>query len=395
MKNKLILRIINNPFEVYRKGKILLRYRRSKMLNKRLLSSSGKVDFHYGVWGIGNAGDIVLFQEVENTIQKHPFYQRDLGTGEICEEEIELLNKKARVLVLGGGGLFLKDSNSNSNSGWQFNIKESRLDKLHVPLVLFAVGYNRFRGQEEFDEVFESHLLKTISKAAFVGLRNTGSINAIKTYLPEELQSKIKFQPCPTTIIKKLHPEVEQSFNFNRKRDKKIAINIAFDREEMRFKGRFKSILASLVSICESYKAEAWKVEFVGHCKVDKKIKPYIKSKFPFKDLTYDSYDQIIDYYKNVPITIGMRGHAQMIPFGIGNGILSLISHDKMKWFLDDIKHPEWGIEILSEQFESDLQEKLEKLISDYDAVQKKINLAQDMLYQLTMDNVKEINSLR
>ena len=395
MKNSFIQRLISNPLEVFKKGILLLRYRKSKLNNKKLLNSDEKVSFHYGVWGIGNAGDTVLYKEVERSIQKKRFFQRDLNAGELNKMEIDLLNQKGDLLVLGGGGLFLRDTNSNSNSGWQFNVKEDLLDKLTIPLAIFAVGYNRFRGQKDFDEVFESHLLKTISKASFIGLRNNGSIAAIKSYLPDDLKSKIKFQPCPTTIIKQLNPSVQRSFDFSKYKDRKLVVNIAFDREEKRFQGKFEQIIQVILNVCDRFNTTGWKVEFTGHCKADKKIKPYIKGKYLFKDLTYDSYKQILNYYRNVPITIGMRGHAQMIPFGIGNGIISLISHDKMKWFLEDIEHAEWGVEILAEDFEINLKSGIENIITNFDQVQKEISIAQEKLYQVTMENVKEIQSLR
>lgn len=394
-KDSFIQRLIENPFEILPKAKALFRYYKAKRSNGKLLKSLVKFTYHYGVWGIGNAGDTVLFKEVEYAIQKKTFYQRDLNWGEINEVELNRLNKKGNCLVLGGGGLFLKDTNSNSNSGWQFNIAENLLDQLQIPLIIFAVGYNRFRGQEEFDKVFESHLLKTITKASFVGLRNQGSIQAIKSYLPDGLKHKVKFQPCPTTIIKNLHPGIERSFDFSIKQDRKIVINIAFDREEKRFKGKFQEIIDSIFKVCEKWQTKGWKIEFSGHCKADKKIRSFIKGKFQFVDLTYDSYSEILAYYRNVPLTVGMRGHAQMIPFGIGNAILSLISHDKMKWFLDDIEHEEWGVELLSDQFESQLNAGVSHLIDNFKSIQEEISTAQEKLYVITQENVAIIRNLR
>jgi hypothetical protein len=41
-----------------------------------------------------------------------------------------------------------------------------------------------------------------------------------------------------------------------------------------------------------------------------------------------------------------MRGHSQMIPFGCQTPILSLVSHNKLQWFLDDIGQPDWGVDL-------------------------------------------------
>lgn len=45
---------------------------------------------------------------------------------------------------------------------------------------MFAVGYNRFRGQEDFDQFFKEHINLFVEKAEFIGLRNHGSIESIK-----------------------------------------------------------------------------------------------------------------------------------------------------------------------------------------------------------------------
>ena len=35
-----------------------------------------------------------------------------------------------------------------------------------------------------------------------------------------------------------------------------------------------------------------------------------------------------------------------MIPFGLGTPILSLVSHPKLRFFLEDIRRPEWGFDV-------------------------------------------------
>ena len=60
-------------------------------------------------------------------------------------------------------------------------------------------------------------------------------------------------------------------------------------------------------------------------------------------------------------MVIGMRGHAQMIPFGVGCKIVTLGSHKKVRWFLEDI-----GME----QFYVDINEDIEGLSNRiYDCV--------------------------
>lgn len=352
---------------------------------------STKVAAHYGVWGFRNAGDTILFQEVERCFNKTFFWRRDISSGEIDGAEIEWVNKRVNYLVLGGGGLFLKDSNSNSNSNWQFNISIKNLEKLNVPLVLFAVGYNRFRDQDEFDAVFTPHLIKTVEKSVFVGLRNHGSIEAIKEYLPDNLKDKLIFQPCPTTIIKYNHPEYYKKTEILQARKKTVAINIAFDRHEKRFNGNHEKVFGSIIAVAEFAEKLGCKVVFVGHTIIDRGIQNYLNSKFDYVDLTFKSVDSICEFYSNVALTIGMRGHAQMVPFGLGNPIISLVSHNKMRWFLEDIGHVEWGVEIHDEAFETILKEKVESILSNFVMVRNQVSDAIDILKEVTDKNISFI----
>ena len=61
--------------------------------------------------------------------------------------------------------------------------------------------------------------------------------------------------------------------------------------------------------------------------------------------------------YSNMDTVVCDRGHAQMIPFSLGCKILTPISHNKLKWFLDDIQLNEFGIE----ENDSELGDKLIK----------------------------------
>ena len=84
-------------------------------------------------------------------------------------QTLNRINDDVKGLVIGGGGLFLRDTNANQNSGWEWNCSIENLRKIDVPIIVFAVGFNRFRGQEDFDPIFRSHLQELVQKSAFFG----------------------------------------------------------------------------------------------------------------------------------------------------------------------------------------------------------------------------------
>ena len=91
---------------------------------------------------------------------------------------------------------------------------------------------------------------------------------------------------------------------------------------------------------------------YVAHMKDDFQFISYLdneKISYAIVDLTNALPFKIIDFYKKVDIILGMRGHAQMIPFGMNCGIITLGSHDKMKWILEDIDQTNLYIELQNE----------------------------------------------
>ena len=56
------------------------------------------------------------------------------------------------------------------NSGWQWNCSKENY-KNHYTFGSFAVGYNRFRFQEDFEKVFSDSMNTLSEKSKFLGLK--------------------------------------------------------------------------------------------------------------------------------------------------------------------------------------------------------------------------------
>ena len=141
---------------------------------------------------------------------------------------------------------------------------------------------NVFNDGEHFIPVFKEHIKLCVEKSVFFGLRNYGSINSVKKYLPDYLRDKLKYQPCPTTIIE----------------------------------------------------AGANKITFFGHHILDKHsryAKFFENSGYPILPLYKYPENDIYKFYKAKKLVIGMRGHSLMIPFGLTVPVISLETQEKQK----------------------------------------------------------------
>lgn len=348
---------------------------------------------HFGLHEPGNAGDTLLFQAVrdifDKRLGKNEWILRNVHRQVTLENIKKINDSNCNAIIIGGGGLFLSDTNKNPNSGWQFNCSTSLIRKINKPIIVFAVGYNRFRGQNEFVPVFRENIRELVNRSIFFGLRNVGSVQKTAKYLYRN-KSKLTLQPCPTTLLSYLYPEKGKRGveGFTRK----IAINMAFDRRNLRFTNRESKTINEMRKLISELNKLKYDVDIVCHCGNDAEFASFMRDeKYRLVWLAGRPYRDVLQYYRCMPITIGMRGHAQMIPFGAGNAILSLITHDKLRFFLEDIRHKEFGIEVSNPGVCAGMLAKINYIEKHWERVRREISIAKNKMLKITMHNIAKI----
>ena len=340
-----------------------------------------------------NAGDYILVRSlkrlVEHEINQNIHWSNVDVRATVTESFIEACNRSQGVII-GGGGFFLKDTNPNDISGWQWPCSLEDMDKIEAPIYVLGVGYNRFRGQEEFDPCFTESINKLVEKSKFFGLRNYGSIRAVRNYLRDDLKDKVVYHPCATTVLSKLYelPEcksVQHPF---------IALNCAFDRAQMRYGDKMDAVMIQIAHVCKKL-SENYKIKCYIHCPPDELVCPYLEQEnvsfekvYLNKEMTENEY---LRYFTEPELVLAIRGHAQMIPFGCKTPTVSMISHDKLAWFLEDIGHSEWGVEVLDNDFEEKLLYISEYMLENREQICNEIEDAQERLWNIMTENLKSI----
>lgn len=347
---------------------------------------------HLSAYTTNNFGDNILVISLKDSIEKflnksYVWVNKHVHD-KFSDEDIRIANQ-TRGIIIGGGGLFLKDTNANEISGWIFPISINSIDKIKVPLFLVAVGYNRFRNQDDFEPYFKNNINKIAEKSEFIGLRNNGSIRALKNYIQPKYHNKLIYYPCATTLLSKIYTIPKYNI-----KEKFIAVNCAFDRESMRFGNKKDYILNSIANVLKKF-SKNYKIKFYKHMDLDDKILPYFESvnlRYEIVNLNIDiEIDKCLEYYSTPELVLAFRGHAQLIPFGLNTPTLSIISHDKLRWFLEDINHLEYGIDINEEYFEEKLLEKVNYILANREKIIFELKEAQDKLYKITLKNIEII----
>ena len=349
-----------------------------------------------------NAGDTALFPITRDCFNKfYPEIKWSLFhvLDKFDRKEAIKANSDYDEILIGGGGMFLKDQAGSdiSNSGWQWNSTIDALKIINIPINIFGVGYNRFRGQEDFDNIFTKHLNLLISKAKFIGLRNSGSIKSVQKYLNPNLKNKLDLQFCPTTCLWQINETLMQKSNNHRKSfSRNLAFNAAFDRVELRFPNTLETDIINVVKSLKHASKNRWKIIVVAHKHLDLQILDILENadlKFETKNLTDCSPHEVCEFYSTVDCSFGMRGHSQLIPLGLRKPIISIITHNKMRYLLEDINQVKWGIEIDDPSFLEKFKSLLNKLETNRSDVYEKIDIAQENIWSKTKDNFKKLSA--
>ncbi|MFD4597164.1 glycosyltransferase [Streptomyces sp. NPDC058464] len=343
----------------------------------------------------GNAGDKLLPETVRlgfgpdttsrrwHSVHAHRYFDK---------AALERVNAR-RGLVIGGGGLFIPDTMPNGNSAWQWNVPDEHLRAIDVPIMIYAVGFNAFDGQSYRAQRFNESLRLLVEKSSFFGLRNHGSIAKVRGMLPPELQDKVVFQPCPTTVMRQLVAGWTDPVY----REDTVMLNAAYDRAGLRFGHDYAHFLAEMAKAVRKI-GEHTEVKCVAHSLDDEKIAFDLRREhgisLPVIPMYDFSNDEIRETYAKTRLVIGMRGHAGMIPFGVGTPIISLISHPKMAYFLNDIERPEWGVSVHERELGDILTERAIGILDNHSRTVADVHDRQEQLWKVTEENRATIKKI-
>lgn len=287
-----------------------------------------------------NLGDIYLRRGTRESFRAlYPDAEfTDVETRRLfSDQDVAELNEHD-LIVIGGGGLLLRDTFPNAVSDWQLGMTARQLEAIRVPLVVHSIGYNRFRNQEDFSRpLFDDHISTLAWKSSWFTVRNHGSARALRGYVPGQLKDRIRVNPCPSLVF-------PRAVTDRRLGTQRVGLLLAGDRLEMRhpdlpgFAARIRSLMEEISRYAD--------LSVIVHQPHDRWFYEHVEGvEFSEIDLIGKSPEAAIAAFTSLDTVIGDRGHAQMIPFALGCRIVSLISHDKLGWFLEDVQLPDHGVE--------------------------------------------------
>jgi len=313
----------------------------------------------YATTGRRNSGDFFLGPSTkwrfESLIQEKVEWTNFNVRKVITEKDISFLNS-FDYIVLGGGGLFLPDTNPNDVSCWQWAIPESLMRKLDKQIYVMSVGLNWFFEQdirmpsrssskksEARKDIFKKNIETLIDKSIHFSMRHKGDIKELNQFVELRNAKKIKFEFCPVIGY------VEKNYKAEFKSGDYICFEIKDDRPNRRYLGTSKEkFYSELLTFIKHLKSKGEKIAVMSH-DGSRSFASYLQKKgfksFLYLDNTVSNQEKIINNYRKVKKLYCTAGHSQMTAHALGLDFYSLISHNKLKYFMEDTgrKSPEAG----------------------------------------------------
>jgi hypothetical protein len=304
--------------------------------------------------GHNNSGDFIIGPATKWHFEKN-----------IVKEEIEWSNKNVRdyfedkdadmvnkydYLLIGGGGLILPDTNPNNISCWQWPVYCDTLRKITVPIYVLSIGYNLFYNQKitmmnqavpseipQRSTIFKNNIETLIEISKHFSLRHNGDCDRLKEIVDPEYHDKIKFEFCPTIEFSKDYKEKHKLSSDTRDI---YAFEVKDDRPDRRyhntsrqiFYDHLKNFILHLLSLNK-------KVCVLSH-DGSTSFKSYLDKvgvNVGFISNAFSTEEKIISNYLKIDKLFCMAGHSQMMGHALGCNVISMISHNKQKYFLEDI----------------------------------------------------------
>lgn len=304
----------------------------------------------YATTGKRNSGDFFLGPSTkcrfENIINKKVNWSNFNVRKKVTEKDIQYFNT-FDYIVVGGGGLFLPDTNPNDVSCWQWPIDKNLINKIQSKIYVISVGLNWFFEQdirmsnrnnsniiEKRKEIFKQNIDTLIEKSSHFSMRHNGDIKELLKFVKLNNSDKIMFEFCPVIEY------VESKFKNNFSAGEYICFEIKDDRPNRRYIGTTRDrVYNILYKFILELKSRGEKIAIMSH-DGSMTFAKYLNSKgfkdYKFLNNTIANQNSIIDNYKNVKKLYCSAGHSQMTAYALGLDFYSLVSHNKLKYFMDD-----------------------------------------------------------
>ena len=338
-------------------------------------------------------------------------YENFYGDKRYSKELIEKINK-FDLLIIGGGGM-IEGGRNLKQTGLAYNLPLELLKKINIPIVFYALGFNKFDSNFFFNKnkfkVFLDYV-KRNNKILF-SLRNDGSLERLKKNYDNLDTSFIHVIPDPGFFI-----EVEEQKIFKSNHRTKILVQLAGDNLDHRFnkikifkfdiinkvinnfkiKLFCKKLANVLIFLSKKYNSE---ILLAPHLIRDLNFVCKLKDSFPNKFIRKNismspvmlgklNAKKFFSIYKESDLIIGMRGHSVICGTGLKVPTIGLSSHPKVKDYFVYNNLKKYLINMSDKKFDSKIIDLTDEIFNDKEKIINELN----ELYKKNLAAINKFN---
>ena len=315
--------------------------------------------------------------EIEYTnLEMRRFYRSWGGTFD--EDFIKYANTFDFV-IFGGGGFFeLKWD--YSKSGTTIDLGEKELAAFTVPVLFNALGTSVSKGSTPENIIkFKKFLVYSLDHDNFfVTVRNDGSWELLDSLYGEQITKRILKVPDGGFFYK---PQ-KKDFSLIEEGTFSIAVNIAADMPEIRFRGNDSSGLSEEEFLTEFSvflerilsENEKNRIIFIPHIFKDMEIisklmekisDKYVRTRInsaPYLNGINTKCQELFDLYSCCDLIIGMRYHANVCNIGMGKPCIGICTYEPHLKLFEDLKMSDMCIPANKKGFAENLYKKFTEI---------------------------------
>lgn len=233
-----------------------------------------------------------------------------------------------RALIFGGGGLIHSYGPKGTpwtRTGTMWDMELEDIRKIKGSIILYGVGFNHFFGEPPPLPQMRCLFELLLEKQALIAFRNDGSRERFLEAFPEFTGEGIREIPDPGFFFRVEPHRASRPY---------IVLQIAADRSELRYEGRFEQLLEFISKICSAIPHDVF---MVPHTIDDQRLMDSLRLPFPVTKLTLrvraKDTGRVMAFYAGAEFSLTIRGHGQICSLGNGTPNFSIVTHPKVAGF--------------------------------------------------------------
>lgn len=339
---------------------------------------------HYGFYKHLRKNQDFNFEIEKLEIREFYWKQRSFD-----ESFVELVNSYDLLII--GGGNYFELWVDGSPTGTSIAIELQRLRQIKTPILINALGVDPGQGASEGNIIkFRNFLDTLIKRGDFISIRNDGAKKAIIDHVGEQYLEHISWTPDAGFFI-----DVDEPSAYYK--DKKyIAINVAYDMQDVRFRGcdgklSYQGFLREFKCFMDAFldRYKGFEIVFVPHIYRDITFINDIlnlldddvrRRKISVGPLLHgdSSFKEVMSVYAGAQCVLANRFHANICSIGLEVPTIGLVNYRQIQELYNEMDSDNY-VDLTKEGYNRALMEKVGMLIMENQSSRKPRVLASMM----------------